>query len=479
MRGGFEFVRVMFAICVAGAVACSDGGASGKPDGGSEAADGGAEAVDGGTVEPITEKTVCVALAATICAKVVTCGCGVTDLDACIAAQRPACERSFAGPIARVALGQLSFNGESAEKCRADYGRAIDGCASPNDTPYSSACARMFVDATAVGGQCDTNNARMGCASGTGFCGEGGACVALPAEGQPCPNRVCGGDLVCVDGLCGPMPAPRNLPAGSDCMGSSDCAAGLGCVTGKCAAAPAIGESCDDSTACARGAECAPSNDRVCQEKGREGERCMGDECEAGLACDLTATFPVCRPLLALGEACDMGSSCVAGATCNAGRCVELPAQGETCLFGQCAAGLVCDQSSQTCGPRRAANESCSASTDCEEGLACDQATFPGSCVAKSAEGEACNGDSARCEAGLFCTPDGTCQPFLAAEAECTGPDACGPQAECLFPPMGGSTGRCTPLATTAGSACGFACGGGLRCVQKQGTCVAGLCRGL
>ena len=353
----------------------------------------------------------------------------------------------------------------------------MEGCASPSDTPYSSACARMFVDAAALGGQCDASNVMMSCAGGAGLCAEGGACVEVPGEGRPCANKVCAGDLVCVAGTCGVMPAPSNLTVGSSCGTSSQCAEGLGCVSGSCAAAKAIGEGCDESAVCARGADCAPSNERVCRTKAGDGERCMGDDCSAGLACDYTATFPVCRPLVALGEACDAGRTCVSGATCNAGTCVQLPAQGETCLFGQCAAGLVCDPSSQLCGPRHALGETCFGPLECADGLACDLTTFPGACIAKLQQGGSCNGDSTRCSDGLYCAPEGTCMPLLAAGAECMGPDACGPQAECVFPPTGGPSGHCAPLGTTDGAACGFACGGGLRCIQKPGTCVAGLCR--
>ncbi len=466
-----RLLRFAFVVCALGAAACAAGGSS------DQTADGGTAGIDGGTAAAMTVETVCQRLAETICAEAVTCGCGGQDLAVCLAAQQPGCERSFAGPISRVVLGRLTFDAASAEKCRSDYGRAVEGCASPSDSPYSSACARMFVDPAALGGQCDPSNVRLSCAGGSGLCAEGGACVETPGEGKPCANQVCAGDLVCVEGTCGAMPAPSNLPAGSECRASSQCAEGLGCVNGSCAAAKAIGESCDDATVCVRGAECQPSNERVCLTKAGDGERCMGDDCGAGLACDYTATFPVCRPVVALGEACDMGRTCVAGATCNAGSCVLLPTQGETCLFGQCAAGLVCDQSTQVCGERRPLGQSCNGSSECADGLACDMANFPGTCVTKSSAGGSCNGDSARCEAGLHCAIDGTCQPILPAGATCTGAEACGPQAECIFKEGPSGAGVCTPIPTTEGATCGFVCGVGLRCVQKPGACVPGLCR--
>jgi len=265
------------------------------------------------------------------------------------------------------------------------------------------------------------------------------------------------------------------------CSASRECAAGLACSAMSCAPSIPLGGACTESETCGRGATCALTSERVCRPKALEGEPCLPSDCADGLACDTLELMPVCRPRVPVGGSCARGRECVPGATCVEDLCTMLPTAGATCLFGQCASGLVCNARTQTCGDRVPAGQTCSASTDCLPGLACDFSNFPGTCVARVGAGEACGGADERCTDGLYCDPvSSQCAETLAVGAACSFPSQCGPGAECIFPADGSSPmGTCTALATTVDAPCGFACGGNLRCAQRPGSCVRGLCGAL
>lgn len=438
-------------------------------------------APDGGSTASLTVENLCRTLAETICAEAATCSCpGVTSAEACLAKQQPGCERSFSVPISGVALGRLTFDPAAARACVDAYAKAIDGCATPNDTPPASVCARIFIDAAAVGANCHAANLGMACANGTGACADSGACVALPASGEPCPGRRCAGDAVCLqDGKCGTFAGPPNKPSGATCGDTRECAEGLSCQESLCAPAPVAGAECNMLVGCGRGSTCIPDLNRACAPKAAEGESCViSEECAEGLGCHSFLAVPKCVKLAKVGEPCTNGAPCVAGARCEGEECRLLPVEGESCSFGECAPGFICDGSSKCTGPL-SQGAACGRIDACAADLVCNLAAYPGTCVARVGEGQPCEGMDDRCLAGHFCDQaTSTCQKHLKAGDTCSSFTSCGPGAECIYAPNS-SSGTCTALGTTVGATCGNACGGGLRCTTKPGQCVPGLCGAL
>jgi hypothetical protein len=138
-----------------------------------------------------------------------------------------------------------------------------------------------------------------------------------------------------------------------------------------------------------------------------------GAGCRTGAYCDGRAN--VCTAYHALGEKCHFddggGSSheelCARGLACGAsGNCETGKAAGETCdfVFDDCALGLYCPFTGQTCQPTLAVGASCPSDRDaCGTGAACiSKNGAPSTCVKLAANGEACTTDL-DCGAGLRC----------------------------------------------------------------------------
>ena len=421
----------------------------------------------------------CVALAQTHCDEVAGCSCPNegADSDACLAGQRQGCERAFAGFISGVTLGRLTFDSAAAVQCVTDYAAAVAGCADPFDTPFSSACARMFQDSAPLAGTCAALNTGASCGELSGVCIEDRTCAPLPLAGQPCLLGRCASGLFCNAGSCGPEVAAPERVENEVCAVNQECRVGLACLDGRCTPAIALGGPCTESLGCGRNATCILPAERVCAPLAELDEPCFSGECVSGLACEIVNDFPVCRPEVPAGQPCTLFQTCAVGTVCNAGTCTSLPRRDEVCLFGQCATGLRCDAVSQQCKDLAVGGESCNTNSECADGFGCDSRDFPAVCKARLPEGGECGFLDDLCQAGLWCDSETQrCAPLSAPGSACMSASACGTQAECVFPPDGSTPGSCTPLATEVGASCGFACGPSLRCVQRPGACAPAIC---
>ena len=195
-----------------------------------------------------------------------------------------------------------------------------------------------------------------------------GTCTAVPPAG---PTGACTGDSECMpeegceEGTCRAL---SPVESGAVCHRNAQGPTGQFCQpsaagTRHCEPPRADGEPCDATTVCGRGRTCrihedgshtcglAPGDGDVCdgilvfcrvlglvcntaeegvsrcRPMGREGQSCIGGDCDIGLRCDLgedNRTYPgVCRPARALGEPCQSSEDCL-GDWCGAGNvCVN------------------------------------------------------------------------------------------------------------------------------------------------------------
>lgn len=215
----------------------------------------------------------------------------------------------------------------------------------------------------------------VGCAK-SATC-SGGICRSKKkVAGEACGIYPKGGDqFECDDELfCDPGPPPWSngagvcaplLAAGSACELFQTCAGELGCREGICAAWPPPTESTVVSLPL--GAPCGLLDGRL-----------LDGECAAGTACRYEPE----------------------GDPNPRGACVTLPASGEPCPEGRCAAGLICARRSLTCSgaeagtrcePLRTEGEPCESSssalrydwesTTCAPGLECRNGRCERPCV--------------------------------------------------------------------------------------------------
>lgn len=211
---------------------------------------------------------------------------------------------------------------------------------------------------------------------------DAGARCAPFADGQPCTNlTMCGRGSFCEvmnpttgEGACSPQ-----RPAGAACDQSSafPCREGTACIEGTCVALGSrdAGEGCLDSETCLAGLVCAPdpavANRGVCQRRGQQGERCIGDGCAAGLVCacrQVPCVEFTCQPRAGIGGECP----CFGGLICRyssdggASRCEAPPQLGEPCQsFDECLPPQTCSASGRCVAPGGAGTP-CRASFDCE-----------------------------------------------------------------------------------------------------------------
>lgn len=231
----------------------------------------------------------------------------------------------------------------------------------------------------------------------------GGSRARCDEEGETCcPDGSCGGDLPCVDGLCG------------------------------FATCGALGEPC-----CAA-STCDPTSGLVCED-GVCVERHCGSE---GSAC--CAGEPACRDdFVCHAGSClrcgDAGEECCPNGTCDG----DLHCLDERGPPGQCVEALPpCGGRDETC---------CREGAACEPGLGC-VAGPPGSIGGTCLPGPACGGDrrvccddEPRCGAGFLCVaePDGVdrcqrCGAYLLTccegAAPCSSELTC-IESSCVLPP--------------------------------------------
>ncbi len=244
--------------------------------------------------------------------------------------------------------------------------------------------------------QCDVDLEALFSTCDTAFVGQ-------VAQGEPCEyNQVCEGALVCVF--------------------SDAC-------PGSCQTAPALSESCTQSTGCSDGNVC---HNQSCTTPLTRGTTCAenGVPCASGLfckgnlfgafACEALNTNPVGR-----GQTCDLngGPFCTSGLSCVAQppslvipglpaipefKCLETVSADATCFAGapdQCPEGYFCDGFNL-------------------EDL--NDLDIEGSCIALPNEGETCAdslvGDV--CNRNLVCSA-GECAPRARIDGSCTSDAAC------------------------------------------------------
>lgn len=243
----------------------------------------------------------------------------------------------------------------------------------------------------------------------TGTGGAGDSCFA---------DFECKGGFACVrgdGGICGVCTA---VSEGDSCE-DSECGllSGLYCDSNQvCVAYAGEGESCAEKS-CDSSAYLTCASDQTCRKYALRGESCAMAPCDPELYLHCSATEGnTCTPTPRnVGDACPDGL-CGHGLACNAGSCIALLGEGESCadaLGGACDvnAGLFCDSMSTTC-TRMYANlgEACEG----ESGMPCWQsACVGGTCTAYAREGEACadDFDGVECLDFLLCN-EGTCQTF-------------------------------------------------------------------
>lgn len=330
-----------------------------------------------------------------------------------------------------IAAGRLEYDAVQAKECAA---MSVGLCGNVEALAYgtrpqqlkSDVCAGVVTGTVALGDEChpDSTNYADECAEG--YCAPTACpstCTAYAEEDDDCDGvaTLCDpSTLFCnAQSKCQPF-----LEPGSPCPARNECGPGAECVVDEqnsaCTTLVAVGQPCEPTDVCADGAVCA------------DGE---------------------CRAKVALGDACRSYLNCPEGAFCSA-TCIEYFALNEDCTIGPCGEGLVCVD--QVCVAQGQVDDDC----PCEVGLWCDETDTcraPGDvgddctmeqasscpvplfchpqtlkCTEKAAENESCSMATVTdsCQAGLHCvctqgcgaplTAQGTCQPRLAGEADCT-----------------------------------------------------------
>ncbi|MEZ4445159.1 MAG: hypothetical protein R3B72_39160 [Polyangiaceae bacterium] len=257
------------------------------------------------------------------------------------------------------------------------------------------------------------------------------------------------------------------------------CASGDTCATGLC----------DDTVCCDM--PCGPCGD--CNVAGMEGQCQIFAEGEEVTGCSPN----LCDGTTAECPACVDEMDCVAGYFCDAGTCLPLLANGETCAAaGQCMSGLCVD------------GVCCSSSCDAQC-QACDVAGSLGTCTnvvgaphgnRMPCSGPTCSEDVAyddyQCAGGLTCEPQTItpCSPFVCGETSCRVDCASSSQCqegfvcriqtgECLsvcdgstvtFPD--GSQEDCGAYRCTAAGECYSNCTSGVQCSDGYACSPDGAC---
>ncbi|HEY3358551.1 MAG TPA: choice-of-anchor D domain-containing protein [Polyangia bacterium] len=328
-------------------------------------------------------------------------------------------------------------------------------------------------DAACNGGACDVCNG-----AALGFTGAvNGTCASAPAgwTGNPaCSPYYCSGGPACA----------------STCAADADCIAADYCdASGHCAARQAQGSACNLTTDCKVAGAC-----RECSSAGGcvDGY-CCDTTCSAG-SCDVCngaalgftgatngtcssapvgwAGNPACTPYFCGGgvgcaSSCAGDSDCVAADYCDAtGHCVARKAQGGACnLTTDCKVAGACRE--------------CGSAGGCVDGYCCDTACNAGSC-------DVCNGAAL----GFSGATNGTCvnaPPSWAGSPSCT-PYFCGggagcaatcaTDANCVAVDYCDATGHCVAR-KAQGSGCNLTTDckvAGCRECNTAGGCVDGFC---
>lgn len=322
-----------------------------------------------------------------------------------------------------------------------------------------------------------------GCPVGTcGPAGAGGGGEVETCEddfdcvGGDCQNGVCVGKKIgdacsetyecypyqCLNNRC----AAKNGP-GDECGAIDSCQEPFLCIDGRCemmnlVCQPAsAGQRCAWLRVCDDNSWCDLLDDVTCKPKALLGQECQTtylrgvETCQQGSTCeyDEASQKQICKKLPGLGEACTAKCAngfcwegkcepppigqpcdqynedippCPGELRCDGDREVCLPRanQGSECDdTSDCAQGLFCENY-RTCEPRRSAGAECNDDQECLEELHCSRDTY--TCVADLRLGESCDTSNDYCAPGFYCDSDmRTCQRQGAGGAECSDNRAC------------------------------------------------------
>lgn len=126
-------------------------------------------------------------------------------------------------------------------------------------------------------------------------------------------------------------------------------------------------------------------------------------------------------------EPCQVGACCSGKCDANGAKAVI----GEACEVNEdCTDDTYCNIDDHMCRALELEGAKCLVDAQCDYGLACDRATFPGTCVVAAATGEACPEE--RCaELGAYCSDAGTCIALGLPGAPCTDAAQCSPFMRC------------------------------------------------
>ncbi|MFO0613505.1 MAG: hypothetical protein U0414_12990 [Polyangiaceae bacterium] len=441
----------------------------------------------------------CAPLAALVCKRATSCGCGavlpsgVLDEAACTASYTAKCVSAYAPISQAIDAGLARVDAARAAACVGLIEASTPGCERPRGAVPLGLCPAWFTSDVPLGGAC----AFPICADGAGSCDASGTCVPRPTsgaclgyecapgslclqgqctqpgdEGANCSeDDACAPPLRCVGGSCGPLGA-----SGTTCVDQTNCAEGLSCPSAACVDAPPT--PCSDVAACGNQDVCA--HVKKCAMRGQAGAPCARDgACADGLGCDSATS--TCALLPSPPAACLNGASCASGSACSlaTGLCGPVPGMGEACGLDAsgpfvCATGLGC-LADNTCGPLPTAGQACAGLNRCADGLGCDFTANGSFCVDKRPVGGDCQNDLV-CKAGLHCDfSAGKCATDQALGTPCKDGNECGPSAVCL--PGSGGAFVCSPT-PTLGQGCQFDCAPDLQCAADPADafCAAPIC---
>lgn len=292
---------------------------------------------------------------------------------------------------------------------------SFTACSDSDSSGSDAICGNGIVER---GEQCDDGNTNSGdgCSAECRYEGRLPSACANLEDGD-----ACGGNSVCLDGLC----------VEPGCMEDADCASDGVCLTES---------RCDLRTYECTGGDTLP-NGEVCDLGGSNGVclngGCVTSDCEEDAECDN-------------GNLCDGSEACVDN-QCVAG---SAPANGASCGGGDLCLNEVCIT------PSCVADADCSASNECALDGACDLSTYECTGGGNVADGTVCavGGD------------DGVCLSGTCALVECL------TDAECDNGLVCDGAERCVDYACVAGTppADGASCGGGDVCAD--GACITAEC---
>lgn len=279
-----------------------------------------------------------------LCERALACG-DYVELDTCLEVRAS----QTATLDALIDAGRIAYDAGAGARCL----RALRGleCARGEDLAGALAeCDAALVGQVALGAaclidqECAGGAARCelapGCGAGDACCV--GACVGLAAPlavGEPCsdaPEACMEGSFCSVAG--GPDRVCVAIPADGEACPDGVCGAGSFCDGDRCQPAGEVGAACEEDDECAWPALCAvdefSSLAGACAERAEEGEECdaeLGDE-GCLLARDRCSEDERCVALGAPGDPCEDDDACLPLAVCLEGACVERLRPGAPCF---------------------------------------------------------------------------------------------------------------------------------------------------